>query len=115
MRIARPPSGFSIVLSGVARAALDTARPGVPRLDDVWGGVCERLKFTAHREGDKLPNGQSILQIRGDPAFGIPKIAVIYTVDGDTDTVRRLASTVKQPPREERLAEQYPTRLSRRR
>lgn len=94
MRIARPPSGFSIVLSNVAKAALDTARPGVPRLDDVWGGVCERLKFTAHREGDKLPNGQSILQIQCDPAFGIPKIAVVYTVVGDTVTVRRLLISV---------------------
>jgi hypothetical protein len=94
MRIARPPSGFSIVLSSAAKVALDTARPGVPRLDDVWAGVCERLKFTAHREGDRLPNGQSILQIQGDPAFGIPKIAVVYTVVGDTVTVRRLLISV---------------------
>ena len=77
-------------MSDLANAALDAARPGVPRLDDVWGGVCERLKFTAHREGDKLPNGQSILQIQGNPAFSIPKIAVVYSVVGDTVTVRRL-------------------------
>lgn len=94
MGIARPPSGFSIILSAIANDALDSARPGIPRLDDVWSGVCERLKFTAHREGDRLPNGQSILQIRGDPAFGIPKIAVIYTVVGDTVTVRRLLITL---------------------
>lgn len=90
MRIAKPPSGFIIVLSDLAKATLDAARPGIPRLDDVWGGVCERLKFTAHREGDKLPNGQSILQIHGDSAFGIPRIAVVYSVVGDTVTVRRL-------------------------
>ena len=71
MRIARPPSGFNIILSDVAKAALDAAAPGAPRLDEVWSGVCERLKFTAHREGDKLPNGQSILQIQGDPAFNM--------------------------------------------
>lgn len=94
MRIARPPSGFNIILSDVAKAALDAAAPGAPRLDEVWSGVCERLKFTAHREGDKLPNGQSILQIQGDPAFNIPKIAVIYSVVGDTVTVRRLLISV---------------------
>lgn len=90
MRIARPPSGFRIVMSAGAKASLEAATPASPRLPAVWEGVCERLKFTAHREGDRLPNGDCLLQIQGDPAFDIPKIAIVYGVVGDTVTVRRL-------------------------
>ncbi|MDP1737443.1 MAG: hypothetical protein Q8L23_08380 [Caulobacter sp.] len=90
MRIARPPSGFSIIVTELAQTALDASVPSVPRLTEVWDGVRERLKFTAHREGDRLPDGRSLLQVDGDPSFGIPKIAVIYTVLGDTVTVHRI-------------------------
>lgn len=90
MRIARPPSGFTIVLSASAGATLEGAIPAISRLSEVWDGICERLKFTAHREGDKLPDGRCVLQIDGDATFEIPKIAIVYSVLGDTVTVHRL-------------------------
>lgn len=90
MRIARPPTGFKIHLSESAQSTLSSAQTSVPRLHEIWDGVCERLKFTAHREGQLLPNGQTLSQIDGDPTFGIPKIALIYSVVGDTVTVHRL-------------------------
>jgi hypothetical protein len=52
--------------------------------------VCERLKFTAHREGQKLPNGDLVIQFPGNQDFGIPGISVRYGVRGDTVTVRKI-------------------------
>jgi hypothetical protein len=94
MRIARPPEGFKIILSDGVKKTIDATRPGAPRFDEIWDGVCERLKFTAHREGEPLQHGVRIWQIDGDPAFGIPRIAIIYLVLGDAVTVQRLLVTV---------------------
>jgi hypothetical protein len=56
----------------------------------VWDAICERLKFTAHREGQPLANGQLLIQFPGNQPFGIPTVAVCYTVLGDTVTIRRV-------------------------
>lgn len=90
MKIARPPGGFHIRVLAAAQTTLDGVRPQFPRLDAIWDGICERLKFTAHREGQELPGGGVVMQFPGNAAFGVPKIAVCYTVLGDQVTITRL-------------------------
>jgi hypothetical protein len=90
LNIVRPPNGFNINLSANAQATLAAVTEAVPRIDEIWLSICERLKFTAHREGQPLPNGGLVIQFNADPAYGIPKIAVCYSVLGDTVTVRRV-------------------------
>ena len=72
MNIARPPGGFIIVLTPRAQATLDGVAANVPRLQDVWAGICDRLRFTAHREGQALPNGGLIIQFPGDATYVEP-------------------------------------------
>jgi hypothetical protein len=57
---------------------------------EVWSGICERLKFTAHKEGQPLSTGQMLIQFPGAQDFGIPTIALVYTVLGDTVTVHKI-------------------------
>ena len=90
MRIARPPDGFRIELSAGAQATLDAARVGAPRLDEVWLGICERMKMTAHREGVPVANGRQLYQNEGDARFGIPTITVKYLVLGDVVKIEAL-------------------------
>jgi hypothetical protein len=94
LRIARPPEGFTIILKPFAEAALDGAKAAYRRMDDVWQGICERLKFTAHREGEPLPNGSRVQQFSGDPRFGVPRIALVYRVVGDAVTIQKLLISV---------------------
>lgn len=65
-----------------ASTTLKGADVNIPRIDDVWSGICERLKFTAHREGQALPNGGLVIQFPGDRAYGVPTIAVCFKVLG---------------------------------
>lgn len=90
MRVARPPSGFTITLSREAAATLRNAADGAPRLPEVWAAICERLKFTAHREGTPLPNNRQLIKFPGDVAFGIPTVALTYVVVGDRVKVERI-------------------------
>lgn len=90
MRVARPPSGFRIVLGDAARTTLEHATAGSPRLPDVWASICERLKFTAHREGTLLPNNRQLIKFPGDAAFGVPTVAITYVVVGDQVRVERM-------------------------
>lgn len=96
MRIARPPSGFTITLSDGAQSTLAGIASSVPRIDEIWAGICERLKFTAHREGQPLPNGGLVIQFPGDPAYGIPTVAVCFSVLGDSVRVERLLIRVSE-------------------
>lgn len=90
MRIARPPEGFAIVLSDIAQQAVATASAAFPRFDFAWSNIVERLKYTAHREGAELPNGDRLVSFPADAARGDPKIAVVYHVLGDAVTIRKL-------------------------
>jgi len=90
MKVARPPDGFRIVISPGAQATLDAAREGAARLDEVWLGICERMRMTAHREGLPLANGRRIFQNEGDARFGIPTVTVKYLVLGDVVRVEAL-------------------------
>lgn len=90
MRFARPPEGFKIVLSELAAQTIENASNGAPRLPEVWTSICERLKFTAHREGQLLPDNRQIIQFDGDQSFGIPTIAVKYVVVGDRVEIERI-------------------------
>jgi hypothetical protein len=90
LNIARPPNGFIISVTAGAQATLDSVSDAVPRIGEIWAALCERLKFTAHREGQPLPNGGLVIQFPGDPAFGVPVIAVCFSVLGDTVTVTRV-------------------------
>lgn len=90
MKFARPGSGFIIKMTPGAQATLDGVADTIPRIGDVWAGICERLKFTAHREGQDLPNGGLIIQFPGDATYGIPTIAVCFDLRADTVLVRRI-------------------------
>ncbi len=95
MRIARPPEGFAIILSESAQQTLRSAQQAVPRIDDIWTGITERLKFTAHREGVSLKNGDRVYQIDADASFGIPRVALVYRVLGDAVTILRILISIK--------------------
>lgn len=79
-----------IILSRDAKATLDAATLGASRLPEVWASICERLKFTAHREGTLLPNNRQLIKFPGDAAFGIPTVALTYVVIGDQVRVERI-------------------------
>ena len=65
-------------------------RPPILRLGEVWMGICERMKMTAHREGQPVAKGRQVFQNQGDPEFGIPTITVKYLVIGDVVRVEAL-------------------------
>jgi hypothetical protein len=98
VKIARPASGFIIKLTPAAKATLDGVIETTPRIADVWAGICDRMKLTAHREGEPLPNGGLVIQFPGYPAYGIPKVAVCFRVLGDTLTVDRILIQLLKPP-----------------
>lgn len=90
MRFARPPDGFRIVLSDLAALTLEANRASFPRLSDVWGAHCERLKFTAHRDGLPLSHNRQVIKFEGDAAFRIPTIAAVYVVVGDRVEIEKI-------------------------
>ena len=88
--IIRPPIGFKIQVEAKAQEGLDCLSDAMPRLAAWWPGVCERLKVTAHIEGQQFPDGRWAMQIPGSPNYGIPTIAIRYAIEGDTVTVTGL-------------------------
>lgn len=94
MRFARTPSGFKILLSKSAQSTLDGASDSATRLPEVWAAICERLRFTAHREGTMLSNHRQLMKFPGDPAFKIPTIALTYVVVGDEVRVEKIMVVV---------------------
>lgn len=74
----------------MASNTLEASAPSCPRLLEVWAGICERLKFTAHREGELLPNGDLLIRFQGSQTYGIPGISVCYGVLGDAVTIRKI-------------------------
>lgn len=90
MRFARPPEGFRIVLSDLAALTLETSAVSFPRLPAIWDAHCERLRFTAHRDGLPLSRNRQVIKFEGDAAFGIPTIAAVYVVVGDRVEVEKI-------------------------
>jgi hypothetical protein len=90
MNIARPADGFAIRLEPRAQATLDSVGGSYSRIQEVWHGICQRIKMTAHREGRQLPNGELIMEFPKDAQYGIPLISVVFDVLGDTLTVKRI-------------------------
>lgn len=90
MKFARPPDGFRVEVSEQAKATLQSAQEASPRLEEVWNGICERMRMTAHREGHPVSNGRQVYQNQGDPHFGVPTITVKYVVIGDVVRIEAL-------------------------
>ncbi len=90
MRFARPPQGFRIVLSDLAALTLEANTGAFPRLSEIWDAYCERLRFTAHRDGLPLPRNRQVIKFEGDTTFGIPTVAVVYVVVGDRVEVEKI-------------------------
>ena len=87
MNIARPatgflinePASFAIYLAGFANKW--------PRLALHWAAIKERLKMTAHKEGQSI--GQPlhrVFEAIGDAKLELPTIRVAYFVFADTLT-----------------------------
>lgn len=93
MNIARPPGGFHIAWTSTVGLYLDQASEQHLRFGEVWGALIERLKFTAHREGEPMPQlgpGHKLLIVEGDPLYNLPRLTVGYKVLGDRVTIRLL-------------------------
>jgi hypothetical protein len=90
VNIVRPSTGFEIRLEPRAEAALDCVERAYPRIREIWFGITQRMKMTAHREGTKLPSGSMVIEFPSDPTYGIPKVAAIFTALGGTLTVERI-------------------------
>jgi hypothetical protein len=91
MNIARPATGFLIDEPSHFMPYLRGFLSQWPRVLEHWEGVKERLKMTAHKEGE--PFGQNFLQ-RVFEALGsitgrFPTIRVLYSVFADTLTSSR--------------------------
>jgi hypothetical protein len=87
MNIARPatgflinePASFAIYLTGFANKW--------PRLGLHWAATKERLKMTAHKEGQPLGHSlHRVFEATGDANLELPTIRVAYFVFADTLT-----------------------------
>lgn len=93
MDIARPPQGFTISLSDTVIHMVATRVETVPDFERYWGDIVERLKFTAHREGEpepRLGRGFRLLVFSGDGIPARPRVVLGYRVLGDTVSIKLL-------------------------
>lgn len=93
MRIARPPEGFAIRCVATVEALLSLQAQQQPQFIRYWDDIVERLKFTAHREGqpeERLGRGYRLLALDGDRSAGRPRVVLGYLVLGDTVTIKLL-------------------------
>lgn len=91
MRIARPPSGFTIILSPAVNTLIAERSVNDPVFERFWADVLERLKFTAHLEGvpqERFGPGHRLWIASADSAAGRPRISLVYQVLGDRVRIR---------------------------
>lgn len=97
MKVGRPPSGFRIVILDPVTTAIQMQSANWPRLPELFDGIVERLKFTGHRdEESKEIKGRwnhRVFVAKGDPRHGIPQINVVYTIQSDTLTFKKILIT----------------------
>lgn len=96
MNIARPATGFRISEPASFTDYLSGFANEWPRLLEHWDAVKERLKMTAHKEGEAVGHPlHRIFEAIGSRAAQFPTIRVAYFVLADTLTF--IAITVIEP------------------
>jgi hypothetical protein len=81
MNIARPATGFLINEPASFVVYLAGFANKWPRLGSHWAAVKDRLKMTAHKEGQSLGHPlHRVFEALGDKSTGLPTIRVAYFV-----------------------------------
>jgi hypothetical protein len=93
MNIARPATGFLIKEPSHFTAYLNGFVRRWPRVLLHWQGVTERLKMTAHKEGQAVGRSplRRVFEAVGSIDGGFPTIRVSYFVFADTLTFIAIA------------------------
>lgn len=92
MNIARPATGFLIKEPASFTAYLAGYANKWPRLASHWDATKDRLKMTAHKEGQSLGHPlHRVFDALGDAAAGLPTVRVAYFVFADTLTFVAIA------------------------
>lgn len=84
MNIARPATGFLIEEPATFAEYLASFTARWPRVLDHWDGIKERLKMTAHREGEAVSHIlHRVFEALGSAEGQFPTIRVAYFVFAD--------------------------------
>lgn len=96
MQIARPPEGFHVTWTTTVSALINAEVQRNPEFARYWEDIVERLRFTAHRDGQpepRLGKGARLLAIGGASVPGRPRIVVGYRALGDSVRIKLLRIT----------------------
>jgi hypothetical protein len=83
MNVARPPDGFVVRLSTTVQQLVEATEASNPAFAAYWADILERLRFTAHREGEpdvRLGPGHRLWKAQGGD--GRPRVRLVYLVLG---------------------------------
>lgn len=87
MNIVRPATGFLIKEPASFAAYLTSYVAKWPRVLEHWDATKNRLKMTAHKEGESIGHVlHRVFEAIGDAGAGLPTIRVAYFVFADTLT-----------------------------
>lgn len=90
--IVRPKTGFEVSIKFESdQKRVEEFRKESPASARVWDGLIDRLKMSAHKEGDFVPeigDDCKVLIISPDVEAGTPRILVAYRVFLDQVSIR---------------------------
>jgi hypothetical protein len=89
MNVAKPPSGFRIIITPVVQAMVDDLLANHPELPKHWRAVIERLKASGHIAGEAVAGNPAQRAAIIQPFYNGPNIWLAWRVLGDTITIIR--------------------------
>jgi hypothetical protein len=97
VKFARPSGGWKVEVKPVVNQTIDSRLDRYPRLRELFNDLVQRLRYTGHRDEESQPVGSDwnrrVFVAAGDVRHGIPRMAVVYTIDVDTIIFEKMLLT----------------------
>ena len=95
MNIARPKDGFDVRIKHEDdKARIAEFKDRSPACARCWDGMMERLRMSAHKDGEPVPflgNGFRAFVTGPDEIAGTPRILVVYLALGNWVSIQSVA------------------------